>query len=241
MLTHTLRHIASLIRASRAIYYHGTEMNAARKILSEGFNPDPKHKIWDETSDAPSMYGTYLSKDLAVATQTAVDAARKRKSTPVIFQVQIETRTGLSDEDELPSLSLFWTDFKQYGSAAAIPTSVLHDAISNYILNLSHDNDINPKEYQALGRQVRQFILAYAQSRFDRRDWQTDPVTRHAQDALIRTLGTSGPRFKLKKNIRVPSPIGFSGANSIISAVSINTDSVPSVLWGQPNFIDELK
>ena len=235
-----LRHIAHTLVASREIYYHGTESKAARKILAQGFIPDPKNKIWDETSAAPSMYGTYLSLKLMTAVRMSLDAAKKRDSFPVVFEVQIETRTGLVDEDELPGLSPYWNTFKQYGSLDAVPQHLVTEAATEYVRDLSHNYEVNPKEFQSLGRKVVECLKSYLDARYHHRDWELDPKVREIRDSLVRTLGTAGPKFQNNENIRIVEPISFKGANKILSAIQLDVDLNPAVLWGNPGYLDDV-
>jgi len=102
---------AQYVVAKRELFYHGTSSVFAKRILSEGFVPDPKKRIWDpETGAQESFTGTYFSAQPTVAGRYASGAVRKFGGFAVIFEVQLETRTGVFDEDEiqpLPSAVLF--------------------------------------------------------------------------------------------------------------------------------------
>lgn len=88
--------------AKRGLFYHGTSTTLAKHILSEGFVPDPKKKIWDgETGVQESYTGSYFSARVSTANRYADGAVRKFGGYPVVFEVQLETRTGLFDEDEI--------------------------------------------------------------------------------------------------------------------------------------------
>jgi len=88
--------------AKRGLFYHGTSTTLAKHILSEGFVPNPKKKIWDgETGVQQSYIGTYFTSRVATGNRYADGAARKFGGYPVVFEVQLETRTGLFDEDEI--------------------------------------------------------------------------------------------------------------------------------------------
>lgn len=91
-----------VILAKRGLFYHGTSTVLAKRILSEGFVPNPKKRIWDgETGIQQSYVGTYFTARLSTANRYADGAARKVGGDPIVFEVQIETRTGLFDEDEI--------------------------------------------------------------------------------------------------------------------------------------------
>ena len=83
-------------------YFHGTSTKFLREILKKGFVPDPKKKVWNaESGSLESYYGTYFTDNFMTAYRSAGDASRKLGGERVIFEVQLETRTGLADEDEV--------------------------------------------------------------------------------------------------------------------------------------------
>lgn len=95
------------VLAKRGLFYHGTSSVFAKRILSEGFVPDPKRKIWDpETGSAESYTGTYFSAYPHTAGRYAGGATRKFGGFEVIFEVQLETKTGVFDEDEVAPIAL---------------------------------------------------------------------------------------------------------------------------------------
>jgi hypothetical protein len=92
----------AIVTAARRTFYHGTTMVLAKQILSEGFVPDPSKKIWDAETGAQQSYtGTYFTPQPRTAARYASEAARKIGGIPVVFEVQIETRSGVFDEDEI--------------------------------------------------------------------------------------------------------------------------------------------
>ena len=98
--------VAYHVTAAKELYYHGTSTVFAKRILSEGFVPDPKRKIWNpERGGLASYHGTYLSKDFPTASSAASNAAIKFGGRQCVFECQIETRSALMDEDELPNMA----------------------------------------------------------------------------------------------------------------------------------------
>lgn len=94
--------VAYHVTAKRGLFYHGTSTTLAKHILSEGFVPNPKKKIWDgETGVQQSYTGTYFTARVSTANRYADGAVKKFGGFPVVFEVQLETRTGLFDEDEI--------------------------------------------------------------------------------------------------------------------------------------------
>jgi hypothetical protein len=89
----------------KLIFYHGTTSNFLREILKKGFTPNPKKKIWNQESGGLESYlGTYFSRNWFTAYAAAGDATRKLGGSRIVFEVQLETRTGLADEDEIPKI-----------------------------------------------------------------------------------------------------------------------------------------
>jgi hypothetical protein len=97
--------VAYHVTAAKELYYHGTSTVFAKRILSEGFVPNPKRKVWNpERGRLASYDGTYFSKNFGTASSSAQNAAIKFNGRKCVFEVQLETRTGLMDEDNLPSM-----------------------------------------------------------------------------------------------------------------------------------------
>lgn len=97
--------VAYHVTAAKELYYHGTSTVFAKRILSEGFVPNPKRKVWNpERGRLASYDGTYFSKNFGTASSSAQNAAIKFNGRKCVFEVQLETRTGLMDEDQLPSM-----------------------------------------------------------------------------------------------------------------------------------------
>ncbi len=99
---------AFLATAAKRLYYHGTSTIFARRILSEGFVPNPKKKMWDpEQKRLASYTGTYYTQNIGTASIAAQNAAIKFGGRQCLFEVQLETRTALMDEDSLPGFIPF--------------------------------------------------------------------------------------------------------------------------------------
>ena len=97
--------VAYEVLAAKQLYFHGTSTVFAKRILSEGFVPDPKRKVWDpERGRLASYQGTYFSRNFGTASGAAQNAAIKFGGRQCVFEVQLETRTALMDEDNLPNM-----------------------------------------------------------------------------------------------------------------------------------------
>lgn len=97
-----LSYLNQYVTAKRGLFYHGTSSVFAKRILSEGFVPDPKRKVFDpSTGSAESYTGTYFTTRKSTANRYADRAVDKYGGFPVIFEVQLETKTGVFDEDQL--------------------------------------------------------------------------------------------------------------------------------------------
>ena len=87
----------------REVLWHGTSSIVTPRILTEGFVPAPRHKRWGpETGYRASFYGSYFTNNWMTAYSAAGNAVDTFGGERVIFEVQIELRTALIDEDHLP-------------------------------------------------------------------------------------------------------------------------------------------
>lgn len=103
--------VAYHVTAAKQLFYHGTTTKLAKRILSQGFVPDPKVKIWDQEQNRLASYrGTYFAPKLAKASSSAQTAAIKFGGRPCVFEVQLETRAALMDEDDLPGMFDLFTE-----------------------------------------------------------------------------------------------------------------------------------
>jgi 2'-5' RNA ligase len=239
--------VAHRVVAARAIYYHGTSSVFAKRILSEGFVPNPKRKVWDgETGKFESYYGTYASKDFDIAWDAAKTAARKFNGRPTIFEVQVETRGALIDEDELPDMQAALEealDWSLYGlSEGSFPDgseSAEEFIDGDYIDQLAEQardiwfpqffelyNRYDRAAQQQLKKHLRfkVFYLAYSMLRaaaegsfYNNKPF--DDEVREAEREIIKAVGSVGKLTQNVKNVRVTEPITFRGANRIVSAI----------------------
>lgn len=98
---------------SREIFFHGTTLRAARKILKAGLDPSQKREVvWDENEGGlKSFGGTYFAKRLNTAIHSGWQATKKFGSVPVVVEARIETRSAHFDEDVVPNMvhHMFWS------------------------------------------------------------------------------------------------------------------------------------
>jgi len=112
------------VLASKEIMYHGTSTVFLKEILSQGMNPNPKKKMWDEegtdnkgrtrdkdfsgwsqTRSLESLQGTYFTGNAGTASLSAQNTSQKFGGNRLYIVAQIETRTQsvLPDEDDIAS------------------------------------------------------------------------------------------------------------------------------------------
>lgn len=128
-----LAYVSQYVSAKRGLFYHGTSSVLAKRILSEGFVPDPKKKIWDgETGTSESYTGTYFTAWPHTAGRYAGGAVRKFGGFEVIFEVQLETKTGVFDEDEIApvALSVMMAAHARYPAGTGL-TKILAENVLN--------------------------------------------------------------------------------------------------------------
>jgi len=102
-----------MLTEAREIYYHGTSSGRARLVFKEGLRADipPEQRQYDpERGTIASYGGIYATQNAMTAESEARKAAEKFGGAPVVFGLQVETRTALFDEDQLSAsipLTLF--------------------------------------------------------------------------------------------------------------------------------------
>lgn len=239
--------VANVVVAARAVYYHGTSTVFAKRILSEGFVPNPKRKVWDgETGKFESYYGTYASNDFDIAWDAAKTAARKFNGRPTVFELQVETRGALIDEDELPDMQAMLEealDWPLYDlSEGTFPDGsetaeefidgdyidqIADEARSQWLsafFDLVTHYDFNAQKKLQKHLHFKVFFLAYsmlkaaAEGNFYNNKPFDDDV-RDAEREIIKAVGSVGKLTQNVKNVRVTEPITFRGANRILSAI----------------------
>ena len=94
---------------NKSIWYHGTSLPRAKKIMSEGLVPNPKQKTWEKDEAANftnpsrvSLPGVYLTRNLMTAIASASNAAGGYHSGigRAIVCVELQDRTLFADEDK---------------------------------------------------------------------------------------------------------------------------------------------
>jgi len=80
--------------------YHGTSTAFLPSILRDGLSPYVSHKMYGaDDLHLASLGGVYLSADLAIAKDAAIDAAKKTNKEPMLVTVNYVIGSGGLDED----------------------------------------------------------------------------------------------------------------------------------------------
>ena len=245
----SLRRRSYLIEA-KELMWHGTSSKLARKILSSGFVPDPKKKVWSQDKGhLESYYGTYFTHNWMTAYSSAGTAYRKLGGNRVIFGVQIETRTTLPDEDNIPTADgalaraagnvpyLNSKLAKSYLSSPSEAKKWFNKAEKEYRKFLEmFTSKMDNRAWKAILPFVRKYlrIVAKAAAESQKGPWSSVDYSesrypskeiRQARSKLmskLRSMATKvRPKEKFHMNVRVDKPVTFRGANKIISAVEI--------------------
>lgn len=155
--------------------WHGTSSVLAPRILTEGFVPDPKKKRWSEDEGyRASLFGTYFTNNWMTAKAAAGNAVDKFGGNPVIFEVVIELRSGLIDEDHLPRADMvlarannlaflgsrMMNDIIRYDRGHDVADFV-EKGVGEYWRALKpHANSIDPRAYNAITPRIREYLTA---------------------------------------------------------------------------------
>jgi len=233
--------------SAKEIYFHGTCSKLSPKILKEGFVPDPKEKIWGE-GRLESYKGTYLTTNFMTAYVAAGNAFRKLGGNRVIFEVQIETRTGLMDEDELPSIKYDLQRAKGHLFTVKVVKELLSDEykadtekeyikpaakswVSNFINKRKEGLKEVSKQFESnLEKAVEEYAWATLKDiaeygEVSETGKKEVPEMRKAKKDIMKILkGEMSKRDVseiMSSNIRIEEPITFKGANQILSAIEI--------------------
>ncbi len=93
--------------AKTGIFFHGTSMKRWKKIKRKGFDPDAD-KIWADLSPSgsgksslASFPGTYFTRNLLTARQSAWKTAGRDKSNEVMVVARLQPRSAFVDEDNV--------------------------------------------------------------------------------------------------------------------------------------------
>jgi len=228
---------------AKLIYYHGTTDKFAREILKKGFVPDPKKKVWSQEKGAlESFHGTYLTRDWMTAYTSATTAKQKFGGNRIIFEVQIETRTGLFDEDEIPEMGSVMspggtTVFSSYMAAKYKETPSELKVLKAGVVEKWIDRFNSYQQFE-LGDKQKAILKPLLGKWFDvvfeeviKQDTDSlyikgTPEIRKSVDAVVKSLKSQLARAKADKftrmNVRIDFPITFRGANRILSATVID-------------------
>jgi len=260
-----LRCLANQIIGSKEKYYHGTSSKLAEKILSQGFVSDPKKKVWDDLSDPRASYGgIYFSVNMGTAISAAGNAVEKFGGDRVIFEVQLETRTGLIDEDELLNLSSFIDDSFGYQvlSSETKSQDILgrdkfkkeqEKAVDLWLKSFKkrraeQGKELDQRVYRNLIGPLSKWFIALLKNAAAGNVRVSDPEIselRSAKNDVMNALGSIAKldisdSFSSVRNIRILDAVGFSGANKILSAVTLTNyhkegGTKAKVLFGKPS------
>lgn len=256
---------------ARENFYHGTSSVLAKKILKEGFVPDPKQKIWDsEKGSLESYYGTYLTKNLMTAISSAWKTKEKFGGDRVIFEVQVETRTGLFDEDELPHIEPYIANSLKLIINRYLANDIVEnrnhykknidDAVKMWISNLMRfmklPYEVPIQRWDRLKPYAEELAWQsiFNIAMYDENSNKETPGFRKAKADLIKAIGglaASRQNVEAVTNIRIAEPITFRGSNKIIAAILLKGIDDPTAnrivhlipLYGSvsKDFIDQFK
>ena len=233
--------------SAKETYYHGTCTKLSSKILKEGFVPNPKEKIWGD-GRLESFKGTYLTTNFMTAYSAAGNAYRKLGGNRVIFEVQIETRTGLMDEDLLPSIKYDLQRARNHLFTPKVVKDLLSDEykvetekeyikpatkswVSSFINKRKEGLKEVSKQFESkLEKAVEKYAWATLKDIMEHGDnseigKKEVPELRKAKEEIMKILkGEMSKRdvsHVMSSNIRVEEPITFKGANQILAASEI--------------------
>jgi hypothetical protein len=258
--------LARTIQGSREMFYHGTCSTLARKILTQGFNPEPKRKVWGDPDDPKRSYGgTYLSKNFMVAYGAARTATERIGGNRVIFEAQVETRQTLIDEDEIPGFEgrlseIAGVSYNPRGAQIILEeTSRLNEVLEGvtdrwleFLESSRGKYQFDPKYLAHLREPLKAYIIARLEKEAAGKSInEEDAKVRAAKTDLMNAIGSMARMkvdvFESMENVRTLQPIGFRGANQIKSATEVirkGDDSyVLKCLYGKPSpdFLNEFQ
>jgi len=236
--------------SEKATYFHGTCSKFSKKILKKGFIPNPKEKMW-ANGRLESFTGTYLTTNFMTAYSAAGNAMRKFGDNRVIFEVQVETKEGIMDEDELPGMF----QFLQRACGHLLPQGFVKRMFKKeeYSEKEVNDDYVVPaaklwlesflkrrkKEKQEMSKELKEKLIqalgVYALATLkdiaehgDESETGSKEIAelRKAKEKVLSILKGELAKRDIfdtfgNNNIRIPDPITFKGANKILSAIEI--------------------
>jgi hypothetical protein len=197
-----------------------------------------------EKGSLESYYGTYFTTNLMTALSSSMSAVQKfggmEYAWPVMFVVQLETRTAVVDEDWLFNiLPIFSRKIR-----ANITSEVAEEIIKNWS-NYKRDIDgtikhwinyinneemerrpISSQQEDKLKKPLEEWLyqkIKIIAKRGINYDKFTSPELRKATDKVVKTLGNIA-KFKKSSfglNARVTEPVTFRGSNRILAAIGL--------------------
>lgn len=96
-------------KEERGIFFHGTHISNLKSILSNGLQPYPRKRAWDEDPNYPnsmsasraSYGGIYLTRNLGTATSVALHGKWKIGDSVLVVCVEGQPRSFVADEDDI--------------------------------------------------------------------------------------------------------------------------------------------
>jgi len=233
------------ILEDKQVMFHGTSSKFLPKILKMGFIPDPKVKKWGlETGRLASHPGTYFASDFMTSFSAGSDAARKFGGNPVMFEVQVETRTADWDEDDLYNPIAAYEGatgyyINQYAAKQLMdPTNkgyaakILEKSIDDWIMRFAElkvNRELSKQEIKRMHDAVKDYIWLTWKWVADEGENPPDKTfpkeLRAARERLLSALPSVALQTpaQFHYTMRVKTPITFGGANRILSAVEFTT------------------
>jgi len=251
--------------AAKKTMYHGTSSKLIPSILKQGLMPDPPAKVYPEGEQYGSFYGSYMADNPVDAYINANAATGKFGGKPAIIEAQVETRSGLLDEDWLPDFLGRYTmttikmptgEWIQESTpqrirqlAYALTKSYIDDLTRTYVgMMRTRGQDIDRAKLETkithispdIFDIIHQSLYVATENNSDAPD---NPYIIHEfrdkVDKLVRKLNflTSdyGNESTTTGTIRMPHEIGFSGSNRIIAIMKINDNFEAEVVYGNPS------
>jgi hypothetical protein len=220
------------VRESRRTMYHGTASVFARRILKEGFIPNPRKRAWgldDGNSGNAAFPGTYFTDSVDLAEEAASNAVDRYGGSMVVFEAVLESRTATFDEDDLMGIGV---PEDAPGRPGRRPASVYRSAAEEWLSGMLV---MNPEWSPGLRPEARERLLPLVAAWAEQSDAESarvvrlwtnreSPEHRAARRAVYDALKGLPARYGSGiLNLRVMEPVGFRGANRIVSAVEYPT------------------